>query len=190
MLKRLFILALCLTAPFSFSVIAQSDTLSNGEVFDYEKKQRDVIATYEGFPPVPFEAPDIDGDMHMIHELKDKVVILQFQSIWNQPDLTQIPSLNRLADEYSQQGLFILGLSDDTKEELVAFRDKNPVHYPLVPNSRGLGEMAFAAELGYPRIFLIDKFGVIRKVITGNSSTEEMSLYEQLKPLVEKYIRQ
>ena len=188
MLKRVF--SLCLVLGLSFSVAAQSDTLSNGEVFDYDKKRREVIATYEGFPPVPFEAPDIDGDMHMIHELKDKVVILQFQSIWNQPDLTQIPSLNRLADEYGQQGLFILGLSDDTKEELVEFRDKNPVHYPLVPNSRGLGEMAFAAELGYPRIFLIDKFGLIRKVIAGNSSTNEMSLYEELKPLVVEYLQQ
>lgn len=172
------------------SGMAQTDSLSENEVFDYEARQKKVLATYEGFPFTPFEATDIDGDMHLIHELRDKVIILQFQSIWNEPDITQIIGLNRLADEYSQQGLYILGMSDDTQEELLAFREKNPVHFPLVANSRGLGEMAYAVELGYPRIFLIDKFGVIRKVIIGNSSADEQQLYNDLKPLVIEYLKQ
>lgn len=191
-----FFLILLLT-PFTLLSAQDKDTIITLEgdtifgVMDYfEHRQREAVATYEGASPTLFQAPDIDGDNHFLHEYIGKVVILQFFSIYSEPGLRQIPSLNRLIDEYGQQGLMILGMADNEEADLRRFRERWPVGYPLVPNSSDLGHKAYAADIGYPRIFIIDRSGIIRKLRVGNSADNEMALYEDILPLVRAYLKE
>ena len=167
-MKSLF--HLLLFTFFGFSLLAQT------------AEQKAIIATYEGFPPMPFEAPDLNKQTHFLPDYKDQVVLLSFWNTETAACLQQIPVLNNLYQTYHDQGLVIIGFADETTDQLQTFLQAQSIDYPVIPNSKGLGEMAFAGELGYPRLFLIDKFGVIKRVFTQVEN--EASLQAAILPLL------
>lgn len=185
LLKHHILLLLLLTFPFF--AIAQPEATKNLKKID--DRFDAAIAQYEGFPPIPFEAPDMEGNKHLLEHYKGQIVILHFWNIYCQPCLTQITSLNKLVEEYEAQGLTVLGFADDYGQDLEDFVRDNEVKYPIVPNSRELGMMAYAGDLGYPRIFVIDEYGVIHRVLFGGSLDDYWDTYEQLKPILDNLLK-
>jgi len=153
---------------------------------DFLERQKNVIATLEGFSPVPFQAPDLEGKDHFLSDFKGQILILQFWQLYSDESRSQIPSINKILKDYDDQSVAALGFVDDYGEDLELYVNNTPIDYPIIPNSRELGLQAFAGELGYPRLFIIDKYGITRKVILGGHSYDKMHLYKELKPLIEE----
>ena len=83
-----------------------------------------------------------------------------------------------------------LGFADDFGESLELYVKHKTINYPVIPNSRDFAMQAYGGELGYPRVFIIDKYGIIRKLILGGSSYNEMGLYDEIKPLIEELLKE
>jgi len=151
-------------------------------------EQEAVIKTYEGFPPVPFEAPDLDKKNHFLPKYveEEKVVLMAFWETSNDACIRQIESLNKLVAELGTKGLAVVSFAYDEEASLKPFLEKNKIDYPIIANSKGLADMAYAGELGNPRIFIIDTYGIIKKVYVGQE-TETLQTYNDLKPLIESY---
>lgn len=145
------------------------------------EKQKSVIATFEGFPPLPFEAPDLNEKMHFLPEYKDNVVLLHFWNTTDEASIAAITELNKLKEAYAGKELVIISFADDKREVLEPFMTTNKVDYPIIPNSKELGNMAYGGSLGNPRTFVIDKFGVIKRVVLGSDD-----LMNRLKVIVDE----
>lgn len=102
------------------------------------------------------------------------VVLLNFWATWCQPCITELPELDRLQVKYRDQGLIVLTISDESREDLMRYAD-------LWPEETVSGYIAFdalperfQAELlnGRPVSYVIDRTGVIREFLRGAGSFE------------------
>ncbi|HHH50671.1 MAG TPA: redoxin domain-containing protein [Saprospiraceae bacterium] len=143
-----------------------------------------IIATYEGFPPVPFEAPDLAGEKHFLLDYKEKVVVLYFWNMKDEKAKEYLMMMNDLSAEFKSDDVVILSFADEDKATLEKFTQKAYIQFPIIPNAKGLAEMGYADKLGYPRAFVIDKFGIIQKLITSESE----NFYAELKESIKKYL--
>ena len=162
-----------------------SDSIFKSPEYLFEEK----IAKFVGLPAPLFEAPDLEGRKHYLDLYSDHVVILHFWQAFSDPSISQIPSLNRIIEEYFDQGVVVLGFATNDFEDLKMFQKEQEVKYPVIPNSWQFSLDYYGGEMGYPRVFLIDKYGVVQNVFIGGKSGDYDYLYNQLKPLIEEQLK-
>lgn len=181
-LKLVLPLFLMVITPFFLSAQDNIDQVTT----DIEQQ---VINTFEGFPPLPFEAPDMDGNRHVLNRYKGRVVILHFWSVEEEDSYMQIPLLERLQAEYPTDQMIILTMAKENEAAVQNFKSLYPFFLPIIPNTDELGSMGFAGELGDPRVFVIDTFGIINELFIGKHFKGPTDLYQLLKPHVEAMLK-
>ena len=102
--------------------------------------------------------------------------------------IQQIKSLNRVKREFSSEKLAVISFAEEDKSDLVSFLKNNKIEYPVIPNSKPLGEMGYGGELGASRIFILDKKGVVQKVIITENE-KEMGAYNIMKPIIKDLMK-
>lgn len=125
---------------------------------------KSLVMAYEGSSSIPFQANDVHGVQHSLMSMKGKTVMLWF---WNNDCIKcheQIDDLNLLTQKYPDN-LRVISFSDNTKEEVLSFLQDKPVDFPVIPNSKTLSEGPYGGDLGYPKLFILDKSGKIKWVI-------------------------
>lgn len=141
----------------------------NHFLVELENRSPDVatmVRSYEGTAAIPIMANDIDGVEQYIGNYKGENLILFF---WkqNSPDCTRlIPILNDL--KATEADFNVLSFSTSMKADLLAYREANPIDFPVIPNSEILSEGPYGGDLGYPKIFFVDKKGIIKWVFPAN----------------------
>ena len=126
------------------------------------------------------DAPDFvfttleDGLESSLGLYEGKVVLINFWATWCQPCIAELPELDQLHADYEEQGLVILTLSDETKEELVRFSDLLPERTTTgYFDIDGLPEPYRDALLqGRPVSYVVDRAGLVRDFIIGAGNYE------------------
>ncbi len=118
-----------------------------------------------------------DGAQATLAEHRGKVVLVNLWATWCPPCRHELPELDRLQRSYRDRGLVVLLISDEPREVLAEFLATSPMST----------EHGFAAELplpaaGRPTTFVIDREGVVRKVILGPRS------FEQFEAEIRRYL--
>ncbi len=171
---------------FSSVLEAQiQDSIDMG--FDEFFKSR--IAKYEGIPAPLFKAPDLEGNVHYLDYYIDHIVILHFWQVFNDGDVLQIQSLNKIVEEYFDKGVVVIGFALNDIEDITGLLKTQEINYPVIPNSGDFAREYYGSDLGIPRVFLIDKYGIIQKVTTGGSYLDALDLYKRLKPAIEEHLK-
>jgi thiol-disulfide isomerase/thioredoxin len=118
----------------------------------------------------------VTGKAFDIEDYKGKVVLLDFWATWCGPCLEKIPELKKLHAELGNKGLQIVGVSLDVPEKeggltkLKDFVAANKLDWPQFYEGVPV-QQSFAAKWGIlsiPRVFLIDKKGLLREVNVRN----------------------
>ncbi|MNQ49520.1 Thiol-disulfide oxidoreductase ResA [compost metagenome] len=92
-------------------------------------------------------------------ETKGKFILIDFWATWCGPCKTAIPKLNRFNTEFATD-LIIIGISDETKEELNNLTDPKIEYYSAIDTER---TMYNTLEIqGIPHCILIDPDGIVR----------------------------
>jgi len=124
--------------------------------------------------PAPnFTLEDIAGKSVSLSDVKGKVVIVDFWATWCGPCLMSIPELVDLQDKYKTKGLVVVGISVDdeqvSKGELVAFKEKMRINYPILRANNKVYEDYFGRRSGFsiPTLFVIDREGKVRERLIG-----------------------
>ena len=121
-----------------------------------------------------------DDAPHRLSELKGRVVVLNLWATWCGPCLHELPAMDRIARDHAADSLAVVTLSTESRSHLQAFAAEHPVSTLNV----------YAADAGWldvpgrPMTLVIDREGIVREVLIGARSYEELAqtLQRWLKP--------
>lgn len=121
-----------------------------------------------------------DDAPHRLSELRGRVVVLNLWATWCGPCLHELPAMDRIARDHAERDLAVVTLSTEQREHLKAFAEKHPVATLNVYAT----DAGWLDVKGRPMTVVIDREGVVREVLIGARSYEELSqaLERWLKP--------
>ena len=117
----------------------------------------------EGKPAPGLEGQYLDGTAFSLHDMRGKVVIINFWATWCPPCREEMPALDGLYKAYHNLGLEIIGISIDGKvDEQNVKAVAHSYSYPVA-----LLEAVKADEFGriwrLPMTYIIDRHGIVKK---------------------------
>jgi len=139
-----------------------------------------VDATLGYAPRRPdFVLADTEGQPRSASEWDGHALVVNFWATWCAPCRREMPLLNALQSEYAAQGIQVLGVAMDFREDVLAYLEESPVNYPVM-----IGEMEAieAAEgfgiqlLGLPVTAFTDHAGNVVHVHLGELHREQAAL--------------
>jgi thiol-disulfide isomerase/thioredoxin len=114
---------------------------------------------------------------------KGKVVVLEFWASWCVPCRMTAPKLNAWHERFKAEGLEVLGITTDP----VVFASQAAVEfgigYSVASDDSQATSRTFRA-LSIPTLFVIDREGVVRRVVVGYSSDELARTEELIETLI------
>lgn len=112
---------------------------------------------------------DLHGAPVSLASLRGKVVLLNFWATWCAPCKVEMPRFVAWQKQYGPGGLQIVGVSiDDSAQPAREFVDQMHLDYPVVMGDAKLGQQ-YGGVLGVPVTFLIDRQGIVRARIDGET---------------------
>jgi len=124
-------------------------------------------------PAPDFHLPDLDGAEVNLSDFKGKPVLLNFWAGWCRPCEEEMPYLQQVYEEWSDQGLVVLTVNlGDSPSEVNRFMQNNQLSLPvLLDIKQSLAQEYNVASI--PTTFFIDKDGIIRAKIIGSFRSKE-----------------
>jgi len=104
-----------------------------------------------------FTLHDLDGKSWTLKRLRGKVVVVNFWATWCPPCRKEIPDLEALYEQFRDQGLVVLAISDEKAEKVKPFVAEKQMTYPVLLDSGTIHKM-FRVE-GIPKNFVFDREG-------------------------------
>lgn len=104
-----------------------------------------------------------DGAPRRLRDFRGQVVVVNLWATWCPPCRAEMPDLNRLQRDYQGRGLAVVTVSDEPRETIQGFAEKQPFSTTNV----------FAESLGWlevpgrPLSVVIDRDGTIRHLFVG-----------------------
>ncbi|HTP26240.1 MAG TPA: TlpA disulfide reductase family protein [Anaeromyxobacteraceae bacterium] len=136
-----------------------------------------------GIAAPPLALLDTGGRQISLEALRGKVVAINFWATWCGPCQQEIPLLAKVYAANKGKCFEMLGVAEESgaREEVMWAAHKLGVNYPVLVDEDGKVGDAFKIP-GYPRTFLIDVDGRIRRVFDGE--IERGELESALAPLL------
>ncbi len=117
-----------------------------------------------------FRAKTLDGRVtKTMADYKGQVLVLNVWATWCEPCKQELPSFERLYQEYGPKGLKLVAVSVDlnvSDDSIRKFAQHFGITFDVLHDSSASIETAYQAT-GYPETFVIGKEGEIRKKFIG-----------------------
>lgn len=105
-------------------------------------------------PTRDFTLPDPAGNKVSLKDFRGKLVLLNSWASWCSPCREEMPAMERLYQEFQNQGFVVLGVNvRDKREDALAFIKELKVTYPIVFDPTGRWLLAYGAW-GLPNTYL------------------------------------
>lgn len=144
---------------------------------------QDLIKSFEGYPAEQFLANDVKGNEHYLGDYKGKKVILWFWSIENKKALEQVSAMT-LLQERNNNNLKIIAFAKEPKSSVLEYLRNYPMALDVIPNGEIFGQMAYGADMGSPRMFIIDEFGVVKIALPEQAFQDNANLLVSLESIL------
>lgn len=115
-----------------------------------------------------FTLSDLDGRSYTLSQLRGKVVIVNFWASWCPPCRAEMPSMERLHQELSGEGLVLLAVNveKDGRRTVKQFLSANPHSFPVLLDDQETVQRSYGVNK-FPESFVIRKDGVIDDKVIG-----------------------
>lgn len=133
----------------------------------------DAVASPIGRPAVPFEAVDLDGVPRRSDDLKGQVVLLDFWASWCMPCRLDLPRVEALHQELSEQGLVVLGVTDEPPEKARLFVTERGFTFPTLSDEEGVLYRGYEVRT-IPTAVIVGRDGRVSSYLVGSHSGDEL----------------
>lgn len=140
-----------------------------------DKSKQDTVTVYD------WKLMDKDGSILNFEDTKGKVVLVNFWATWCPPCIAEMPSLQKLHNDYKDKIVFVL-ISDESPERVNSFLQKNNYDFNVY---RQVSNSDFFNVTGIPRTYLIDKKGRVVIDKTGAANWNSDSVRQTIDGLLE-----
>jgi thiol-disulfide isomerase/thioredoxin/outer membrane lipoprotein-sorting protein len=122
-----------------------------------------------------FRGVSLDGKTYNLAELKGKSVLLDFWASWCGPCIRSMPTLEKMHNDYRDQGLVVLGIDVGEKRETVEkFLTTKPIPYPVImgdeagiPSAYGITVFPTFVMIGPDGKVAATQFGLNEAALAG-----------------------
>ena len=139
-------------------------------------------------PAPALKLKDLDGAVHDLAQLRDRVVLINFWATWCPPCRREMPSMERLSQALKDEAFSVLavdvGEDADTIEAFTGQFDTPPT-FPILLDTRSQVMQAWKVA-GLPTTFLIDKRGRIVASAIGGREFDHPEMVEMIRGLLKK----
>ena len=123
-----------------------------------------------GRPAPDFALSGLDGVPWHLSQLRGRVVLLNFWASWCEPCTRELPQLQRLHERHSDDGLVVLGVSDEDPDKARQYLDELGIGYPSLPDVDGSVMQSYRIHT-IPTSLIIGRDGRIFKRMEGYTPT-------------------
>jgi len=125
-----------------------------------------------------------DGTRFDWDALRGKVVLVNFWATWCQPCVAEMPALQRLREQLGPEGFEVLGVNiREGPARIEPFVRKIGIRFPIVRDTDGAVTKAWGVGV-YPTSFIVDRTGLIRYVLVGESEWTTPAVLSRIRPLL------
>jgi thiol-disulfide isomerase/thioredoxin len=128
---------------------------------------------------------NLDGGQNRLSEWQGKILIVNHWATWCEPCRREIPMFMDFRQRYAEQGLELIGIAHDEKDEVRRYVDSMGMDYPQLLAGLGQGQK-WLAELGssgsLPLTLIFDREGNLRAKKLGLMSEQELS--QAIEPIL------
>jgi thiol-disulfide isomerase/thioredoxin len=119
----------------------------------------------------PIEGVTLDGRKtpKTLADYKDKVVLLNVWATWCEPCRVEMPSIEKLHDEFASKGLAVVAISVDdpgAEQRILDFVKEYKLTFEVLHDPRQVTTRNYQIT-GYPETFIIARDGTIRRKLIG-----------------------
>ncbi|GHV93761.1 cytochrome c biogenesis protein CcsB [Spirochaetia bacterium] len=121
----------------------------------------------EGFEPLDFNLPLLDGTNRALSDLKGKAVFLNFWATWCGPCRMEMPSMEAVYQRLKDRGFEILAVNVGEKgDQVLGFMKENKLNFPAALDETGIIGAYYGVQ-AIPTTYIIDKRGLIISRVVG-----------------------
>lgn len=142
-------------------------------VVAYGLWMRDTTPEQTGAPrvgqPAPdFTLPDLQGHSVQLATYRGQVVFLNVWATWCPPCVDEMPTIQRLHEQFYQNGLAVLTVSIDAlgTQVVAPFMERYGLTFPVLLDNKATLERLYHTG-GVPESFILDKDGRLVEKIVG-----------------------
>ncbi|HXF86162.1 MAG TPA: TlpA disulfide reductase family protein [Anaerolineales bacterium] len=135
-----------------------------------------IPAPQKGFLAPDFELNTLDGNTLRLSNLRGQAVLINFWATWCLPCRAEMPTLEKIYQEYKGQGLVVLAVNmtyQDAHSNIAAFVEEYDLTYPILLDENNVVGFVYQVR-SLPASFFIDREGIIRDVIIGGPMAEAL----------------
>jgi DsbE subfamily thiol:disulfide oxidoreductase len=138
-------------------------------------------------PAAPdFTLPDPRGKKVSLRDYRGKVVFLNFWATWCESCREEMPSMERLYQEFKGKGLEIVAVNvKDKRPDALAFVKELKLNYPVLMDPEGEVGLLYGA-FGLPVTYLIDRKGIVLARLWGPADWHGPGARKLIRELVEQ----
>ena len=123
--------------------------------FETEYPEMDFIAP-------SFELPSLSGGKVNLKDYRGKVVFINFWATWCATCKVEMPSMQKVYDEFKDRGLEMLTISVDKDQTLIQpFMDEYKLTFPVLLDPESDVAKKNYKTTGVPETFIVNKHGII-----------------------------
>jgi len=160
---------LCLLAAIVGALFAVDQLLSDGSTGPLDGSHPEV-----GTAAPLFALQDSDGALRRLDDYRGRVVWINFWATTCGPCREELPSIQKIADEYSDGELTVLAVNQqESSRRAKAYFKEIAVELPILLDEDGDVSQQYRLQ-GLPYNFFIDRDGILRSFKPGFLSEEEM----------------
>jgi len=164
--RALFTIILVAGLAWTFASADQSGSSTFGE----------IPAPRQGFLAPDFTLETITAENITLSELRGQAVLVNLWATWCPPCRSEMPAIQKLYDEYKDEGFIVLGVDmtyQDNASAVQPFIQENELTFPILMDNTGQVAQRYALH-SLPSSFFIDRTGVIQEVVIGGPMSEAL----------------
>lgn len=110
---------------------------------------------------------DLQGTSRALSELRGKAVLINFWASWCEPCITEMPSLQTLAERHGSDKLVVLAVNfKEASPTVERFVQRNSLTLPVLLDTQGNMARAWGVSI-FPTTVLVNPQGRIKGVVRG-----------------------